>query len=35
MVRVPGTSANSVLVTPAGLVGAADTRSRGALAAGN
>jgi gamma-glutamyltranspeptidase/glutathione hydrolase len=33
-VRVPGTSANSVLVTPGGLVGAADTRSRGALAAG-
>jgi gamma-glutamyltranspeptidase/glutathione hydrolase len=34
MVRVPGTSANSVLVTPKGLIGAADTRSRGALAAG-
>jgi gamma-glutamyltranspeptidase/glutathione hydrolase len=34
MVRVPGTSANSVLVTSKGLIGAADTRSRGALAAG-
>jgi gamma-glutamyltranspeptidase / glutathione hydrolase len=34
MVREPGTSANSILVTPQGLVGAADTRTRGALAAG-
>ena len=30
----PGTSANSILVTPQGLVGAADPRTRGALAAG-
>ena len=30
----PFTSVNSVLVTPQGLVGAADTRTRGALAAG-
>ena len=30
----PFTSANSILVTPDGLVGAADTRTRGALAAG-
>jgi gamma-glutamyltranspeptidase / glutathione hydrolase len=28
------TSANSILVTPSGLVGAADPRTRGALAAG-
>jgi gamma-glutamyltranspeptidase/glutathione hydrolase len=36
-VRVGPTSgsANSIAVTPAGLVGAADTRARGALAAGN
>jgi gamma-glutamyltranspeptidase/glutathione hydrolase len=34
MVREPGTSANSILVTPDGLTGAADSRSRGALAAG-
>jgi gamma-glutamyltranspeptidase/glutathione hydrolase len=31
----PFTSVNSILVTPDGLVGAADTRTRGALAAGN
>jgi gamma-glutamyltranspeptidase/glutathione hydrolase len=31
---VPRTSANSILVTPRGPVGAADPRSRGALAAG-
>ena len=30
----PFTSANSILVTPEGFVGAADTRTRGALAAG-
>jgi gamma-glutamyltranspeptidase/glutathione hydrolase len=30
----PATSANSIAVTPNGLVGAADTRTRGALAAG-
>ena len=30
----PGTSANSILVTPQGFVGAADGRTRGALAAG-
>jgi gamma-glutamyltranspeptidase/glutathione hydrolase len=30
----PHTSANSILVTPGGYVGAADTRTRGALAAG-
>lgn len=30
----PGTSANSIEVTPQGYVGAADTRTRGALAAG-
>jgi gamma-glutamyltranspeptidase/glutathione hydrolase len=30
----PGTSANSIEITPAGYVGAADTRTRGALAAG-
>ncbi len=33
-VRQPFTSANSILVRPEGLVGAADTRTRGALAAG-
>jgi gamma-glutamyltranspeptidase/glutathione hydrolase len=33
--RSPGTSANSILVTPRGLVGAADHRTRGALAAGH
>ncbi len=33
--RIPGTSANSILVTPEGFVGAADTRTRGALAAGH
>jgi gamma-glutamyltranspeptidase / glutathione hydrolase len=31
---LPPTSANSILVTRAGLVGAADNRSQGALAAG-
>jgi gamma-glutamyltranspeptidase/glutathione hydrolase len=31
--RLP-TSANSILVTPAGFVGAADPRTRGALAVG-
>jgi gamma-glutamyltranspeptidase/glutathione hydrolase len=31
---LPPTSTNSILVTPSGLVGAADNRSRGALAAG-
>ena len=30
----PFTSANSIVVTPDGLIGAADTRTRGALAAG-
>jgi gamma-glutamyltranspeptidase/glutathione hydrolase len=30
----PHTSANSIAVTPQGYVGAADTRTRGALAAG-
>jgi gamma-glutamyltranspeptidase/glutathione hydrolase len=34
MVRRLPTSANSILVTPAALVGAADPRTRGALAAG-
>jgi gamma-glutamyltranspeptidase / glutathione hydrolase len=34
MVRRLPTSANSIMVTPAGLVGAADPRTRGALAAG-
>jgi gamma-glutamyltranspeptidase/glutathione hydrolase len=33
--RAPGTSANSILVTAHGLVGAADQRTRGALAAGH
>jgi gamma-glutamyltranspeptidase / glutathione hydrolase len=32
--RPPGTSANSILVTPDGFVGAADNRTRGAMAAG-
>jgi gamma-glutamyltranspeptidase/glutathione hydrolase len=32
--RMPGTSANSILVTQRGLIGAADHRTRGALAAG-
>ena len=32
--RAPGTAANSILVTPRGLIGAADTRTRGALAVG-
>ena len=32
--RPPGTSANSILVTPDGFVGAADNRTRGSLAAG-
>jgi gamma-glutamyltranspeptidase/glutathione hydrolase len=35
VVRRPGTSANSIMVTPEGLIGAADTRTRGALAVGN
>ena len=30
----PFTSANSILVTPSGFVGAADPRTRGALAVG-
>jgi len=34
MVRRLPTSANSILVTPQGFVGAADPRTRGALAAG-
>ncbi|RKE69232.1 gamma-glutamyltranspeptidase/glutathione hydrolase [Pseudorhodoplanes sinuspersici] len=34
MLRAPGTASNSIMVTPKGLVGAADTRTRGALAAG-
>jgi gamma-glutamyltranspeptidase/glutathione hydrolase len=34
MVRPLPTSANSILVTPSGFVGAADPRTRGALAAG-
>jgi gamma-glutamyltranspeptidase / glutathione hydrolase len=33
--RLPGTSANSILVTDDGLVGAADHRTRGALAVGH
>lgn len=32
--RPPGTAANSILVTRKGIVGAADSRTRGALAAG-
>jgi gamma-glutamyltranspeptidase/glutathione hydrolase len=32
--RPPGTSANTILVTPDGFVGAADPRTRGSLAAG-
>ena len=32
---VPRTSANSIAVTPQGIVGAADPRTRGALAAGH
>lgn len=32
--RAPGTASNSIMVTPRGLVGAADSRTRGALAAG-
>ncbi len=31
---LPRTSANSILVAPTGLVGAADNRTRGALAVG-
>jgi gamma-glutamyltranspeptidase/glutathione hydrolase len=34
-VRPPLSSANSIMVTPDGLIGAADTRTRGALAAGH
>jgi gamma-glutamyltranspeptidase/glutathione hydrolase len=30
----PGTSANSIMVTPDGFVGAADPRTRGSFAAG-
>jgi gamma-glutamyltranspeptidase/glutathione hydrolase len=30
----PGTSANTIVVTPRGYVGAADPRTRGSLAAG-
>jgi gamma-glutamyltranspeptidase/glutathione hydrolase len=30
----PFTSANSILITPGGIVGAADPRTRGALAVG-
>jgi gamma-glutamyltranspeptidase/glutathione hydrolase len=33
-VRPPASSANSLMVTPDGIVGAADSRTRGALAAG-
>jgi gamma-glutamyltranspeptidase/glutathione hydrolase len=33
--RRPGTSANSILATPKGLIGAADSRTRGALAIGH
>ena len=32
--RIGGTSANTILVTPKGLLGAADPRTRGSLAAG-
>ncbi|MPZ38788.1 MAG: gamma-glutamyltransferase [Rhizobiales bacterium] len=32
--RPPGTSANTILVTPRGFIGAADPRTRGSLAAG-
>jgi hypothetical protein len=32
--RPPGSSANSILITPRGFIGAADNRTRGALAAG-
>ena len=31
----PFTSAPSIMVTPGGLIGAADTRTRGALAVGH
>ena len=31
----PATSANSIMVTPQGFVGAPDPRTRGALAAGH
>ena len=34
MVRQPATAANSILVTRKGMIGAADTRTRGALAVG-
>ena len=34
-VRPPGTSAHTILVTPNGRIGAADTRTRGALAIGH
>jgi gamma-glutamyltranspeptidase/glutathione hydrolase len=32
--RVPNTSANSILITKDGFAGAADTRTRGAVAVG-
>jgi len=32
---VPRTSANSLAVTPQGMIGAADQRTRGSLAAGH
>jgi gamma-glutamyltranspeptidase/glutathione hydrolase len=34
-IRPPLSSANSIMVTPGGLIGAADTRTRGALAVGH
>ena len=34
MPRIWGTSANSIQITPKTLIGDADTRTRGALAAG-
>ncbi len=34
IVRSPATTVNSILITPAGLIGAADARTRGSLAAG-
>ena len=34
VVRPPGTSANSIMAGPDGFIGAADTRTRGALAVG-
>lgn len=35
VLRPPGTSVNSILVAPKGLIGAADSRTRGALAVGH